>query len=189
MGKKKVELKVLEISHSQTQAQAYALLLGEVNGNRQLPLIIGALEAQVITFALKGITPPRPFTHDLFQSILDKFTISITEILIHSVKEGIFYAHISFEKDKEEFYLDARPSDAIALALRTGCPVYIYESILKAESLNVEPYSPVVSNSGEKLEVLRKALNKAIKSENYELASLLYKQIREIEGENNDSPN
>lgn len=126
-----VKLSIKGISYSQTQNGAYALILNEVDGDRQLPIVIGAFEAQSIAIALeKEITPPRPLTHDLFKTIADKYEIVITQVIIHKLVDGVFYSSIVCEKEAKEEVIDARTSDAIALALRFNAPIFTYKNIL-----------------------------------------------------------
>lgn len=126
-----VKLTIKGISYSQTQNGAYALILNEVDGDRQLPIVIGAFEAQSIAIALeKEITPPRPLTHDLFKTIADKYEIVITQVIIHKLVDGVFYSSIVCEKEAKEEVIDARTSDAIALALRFNAPILTYKNIL-----------------------------------------------------------
>jgi len=126
-----VRLKIKGISYSQTQNGAYALILNEVDGDRKLPIVIGAFEAQSIAIALeKEIKPPRPLTHDLFKNFSDRFDIVIKQVIIHKLVDGVFYSSIICERDKIEEIIDARTSDAIALALRFNAPIFTYKTIL-----------------------------------------------------------
>jgi len=126
-----VKLTIKGISYSQTQNGAYALILNEVDGDRKLPIVIGAFEAQSIAIALeKEIKPPRPLTHDLFKSFADRFDILIKQVIIHKLVDGVFYSSIICERDKIEEIIDARTSDAIALALRFQAPIFTYKNIL-----------------------------------------------------------
>ena len=126
-----VRLKIKGISYSQTQNGAYALILNEVEGDRKLPIVIGAFEAQSIAIALeKEIKPPRPLTHDLFKNFSDRFNITIKQVIIHKLVDGVFYSSIICERDKVEEIIDARTSDAIALALRFDAPIFTYKTIL-----------------------------------------------------------
>lgn len=127
---KKVELQVINITNSQAQVGAFAMLLGEVDGERQLPIIIGPAEAQATALYLKGVKTPRPLTHDLFTTSLTILGASLIRVLIYKAKDGIFYSYIYLKKDEEIIRIDARTSDAIALAVRADCPILIYESIL-----------------------------------------------------------
>jgi len=129
---KLVELKIKGISYSETQSGAYALILSEVNGNRKLPIIIGGYEAQAIAIGLeKEIKPSRPLTHDLFEEFANTFEIKIQKVIIHKLVDGVFFSNLICESNHNENSLDARTSDAIALAVRFKIPVFIYESILK----------------------------------------------------------
>ncbi|MDF4204750.1 bifunctional nuclease family protein [Maribacter sp. SA7] len=126
-----VRLKIKGISYSQTQNGAYALILNEVEGDRKLPIVIGAFEAQSIAIALeKEINPPRPLTHDLFKNFSDRFDIVIKQVIIHKLVDGVFYSSIICERDGIEEIIDARTSDAIALALRFNAPIFTYKTIL-----------------------------------------------------------
>lgn len=188
---KKVELTVINISNSQEQAPAYALILEDIEGQRQLPIIIGSPEAQAITIPLKNLVPPRPLTHDLFATCLLELGSSIREILIYKAVDGIFFSYIYLTRGIEIIKIDSRTSDAIALALRFHCPIYIYESILERECVrileqDIEQYGehevPVKEDKElgiktQSLSSLKKALAKAIEEENYELASVLRDEI------------
>ena len=126
-----VRLNIKGISYSQTQNGAYALILNEVDGERKLPIVIGAFEAQSIAIALeKEIKPPRPLTHDLFKSFADRYQIVVKQVIIHKLVDGVFYSSIICERDKIEEIIDARTSDAIALALRFNAPIFTYKNIL-----------------------------------------------------------
>lgn len=126
-----VRLNIKGISYSQTQNGAYALILSEVNGERKLPIVIGAFEAQSIAIALeKEIKPPRPLTHDLFKNFADRFEITVKQVIIHKLVDGVFYSSLICERDKIEEIVDARTSDAIALALRFNAPIFTYKNIL-----------------------------------------------------------
>jgi Uncharacterized conserved protein len=190
---KKVELQVLNITNSQAQVGAFAMLLGEVDGERQLPVIIGPAEAQATILYLKGIKTPRPLTHDLFTTSLNTLGVHLIRILIYKAKDGIFYSYIYLKKNEEIIRIDARTSDAIALAVRAECPILIYESILEQECLRI---SDEARNHSEEMEddeeltgeestashstskTLEEALEQAIKDENYELAARIRDQIK-----------
>lgn len=140
-----VKLTIKGISYSQTQNGAYALLLNEVDGDRKLPIVIGAFEAQSIAIALeKEIRPPRPLTHDLFKNFADRFDIIVKQVIIHKLVDGVFYSSLICERDKIEEIIDARTSDAIALALRFNAPIFTYKNILDKAGiyLNLNPESP-----------------------------------------------
>lgn len=138
-----VKLTIKGISYSQTQNGAYALILNEVDGERKLPIVIGAFEAQSIAIALeKEIKPPRPLTHDLFKNFADRFDIQVKQVIIHKLVDGIFYSSIICERDRIEEIIDARTSDAIALALRFDAPIFTYKNILDKAGifLKVNPF-------------------------------------------------
>lgn len=132
---KKVRLEIVGLSYSQTQSGAYALVLGESSGSRRLPIIIGGFEAQAIAIELEKMSPSRPLTHDLFKAFAQTFDINVTEVLIYNLVEGIFYAKLICTDGAREVEIDARTSDAIALAVRFGCEIYTYEFILKSAGI------------------------------------------------------
>ncbi|WP_190811221.1 bifunctional nuclease family protein [Flagellimonas sp. S3867] len=203
-----VRLKIKGISYSQTQNGAYALILNEVDGDRKLPIVIGAFEAQSIAIALeKEIKPPRPLTHDLFKNFSDRFEIVVKQVIIHKLVDGVFYSSIICERDKAEEIIDARTSDAIALALRFNAPIFTYKTILdkagiflkfssKEDEENEDDDSIVVDEilqEGETVEIesgassqgyremtleeLHKELDKAVANEDYEKAAKLRDEI------------
>lgn len=140
-----VKLTIKGISYSQTQNGAYALILNEVDGERKLPIVIGAFEAQSIAIALeKEIKPPRPLTHDLFKNFADRFDIVVKQVIIHKLVDGVFYSSIICERDKIEEIIDARTSDAIALALRFQAPIFTYKNILDKSGIYLNP-NPIES--------------------------------------------
>ncbi|TCK85024.1 bifunctional nuclease family protein [Albibacterium bauzanense] len=134
----KIKLEIIGLSYSQTQSGAYALVLGEVNGRRRLPIIIGGFEAQAIAIEIEKMTPSRPLTHDLFKSFADTFDITIEEILIYNLVDGIFFAKLICNDDGRIVEIDARTSDAIAIAVRFNCPIYTYEFILSSAGIIIE---------------------------------------------------
>lgn len=185
MNKKKVELQVLNISNSQAQAGAYAMVLGEINGPRQLPVIIGIAEAQSMMIGMRGITPPRPLTHTLFASVLKALGANLLRILIYKVENGIFYSYLYMKTEETILRIDARTSDAIALALRMNAPIFIYDDILETECLKTEHSTTANENEDtnkeaaspkKTLEQLKSALQNAIDKEDYERAA----QLRDI---------
>src|SRR3972149_11519930 len=135
---KKVKLEIVGLSYSQTQTGAYALVLGESKGKRRLPIIIGGFEAQAIAIQLEKMTPSRPLTHDLFKNFADTFNIKLKEVVIYNLVEGIFYAKLICDDHEKEIEIDARTSDAIALAVRFDCPIFTYEFILSAAGIILE---------------------------------------------------
>jgi len=201
-----VRLTIKGISYSQTQNGAYALLLSEVDGEKQLPIVIGAFEAQSIAIALeKDIRPPRPLTHDLFKSFAERFSIIVKQVIIHKLVDGVFYSSLICERDKIEEIIDARTSDAIALALRFNAPIFTYKNILdkagiflkntgepsteekevKRTELIIEDVLKETSEPSEKtksahqkpLKQLEKELDEAVKNEDYEKAAQLRDEI------------
>ena len=135
---KKIKLDIVGLSYSQTQTGAYALVLGEVNGRRRLPIIIGAFEAQAIAIEIEKMTPSRPLTHDLFKAFADAYHVSVNEVIIYNLVDGIFYAKLICNDGKKNMEIDARTSDAIALAVRFSCPIFTYEFILSAAGIVIE---------------------------------------------------
>ena len=194
-----VRLNIKGISYSQTQSGAYALVLSEEDGDRTLPIIIGAFEAQSIAIALeKEIKPPRPLTHDLFKSFADRFNIIVKQVIIHKLVDGVFYSSLICECDKIEEIIDARTSDAIALATRFNAPIFTFENILdkagiilkikdesklakskfKMEDLVADVVQETFpSFSNETLDELHKQLDQAVTNEDYELAAKIRDEI------------
>jgi bifunctional DNase/RNase len=135
---KKIKLDIVGLSYSQTQSGAYALVLGEVSGRRRLPIIIGSFEAQAIAIEIEKMTPSRPLTHDLFKSLGQAFNISVQEVVIYNLVDGIFYAKLICTDGKKVIEIDARTSDAIAVSVRFDCPIYTYEFILSTAGIVIE---------------------------------------------------
>ncbi len=135
---KKVELEIVALSHSITQTHSYAVVLGELNGLRRLPIVIGAFEAQAIAVALERMQPSRPLTHDLFANVLDTFAIELTEVLIYKLEEGVFYAKLVCNHNDTSVEIDSRTSDALAMAVRANCRIYTYDNILDTAGLFLE---------------------------------------------------
>ena len=183
---KRVKLKVLGISYSQTQSGAYALVLIEEKGERRIPIIIGGFEAQAIVVKLENLDPPRPLTHDLFKSFADEFNISISEVFIYKLEEGVFFSTLICNNGVKEFTIDSRTSDAVALALRFGCPIYITDEILEKAGIVINPSETTVlpvsddeelneTETGKYVsysdEELYRMIDEAIKTEDYERAA------------------
>lgn len=135
---KKIELEIVALSHSITQTHSYAVVLGEVNGVRRLPIVIGGFEAQAIAVALEKMQPSRPLTHDLMKNFMNAFGISLHEIIICDLQEGIFYSKLVCSSEYDTVEIDSRTSDALALAVRFGCPIYTYENILDSAGIIME---------------------------------------------------
>jgi len=188
----KIRLEIIGMSYSQSQTGAYALILGEKNGKRRLPIIIGGFEAQAIAIELEKIKTPRPLTHDLFKYFADAFNIEVREIIINKFHEGVFYAQLLCSDGTRIIEVDSRTSDAIALALRFNCPIYTYEEIMKAASILVEedadtpsalnPENQPKSSSkqeftGKSLTELNEMLQSAIENEEYEKASRIRDEL------------
>jgi bifunctional DNase/RNase len=197
---KKVRLEIVGLSYSQTQSGAYALVLGESLGSRRLPIIIGGFEAQAIAIELEKMSPSRPLTHDLFKAFAQTFEITVTEVLIYNLVEGIFYAKLICTDGAREVEIDARTSDAIALAVRFNCEIYTYEFILKsagivlddeAEGITAadeptitaaEPAENVISGDEYKSkssEELKNLLQSALDEEKYEMASKIRDELNQ----------
>lgn len=135
---KKIKLDIVGLSYSQTQSGAYALVLGEINGRRRLPIIIGSFEAQAIAIEIEKMTPSRPLTHDLFKNFAQAFNIVIQEVIIYNLVDGIFYSKLICSDGKKTIEIDARTSDAIAMAVRFDCAIYTYEFILSSAGIVIE---------------------------------------------------
>jgi len=135
---KKIKLDIVGLSYSQTQSGAYALVLGEVSGRRRLPIIIGSFEAQAIAIEIEKMTPSRPLTHDLFKSFAQAYHIAIQEVIIYNLIDGIFYSKLVCSDGRKTVEIDARTSDAIAMAVRFDCPIYTYEFILSTAGIVIE---------------------------------------------------
>ena len=189
---KRVKLKVMGISYSQTQSGAYALILIEEKGERRIPIIIGGFEAQAIVIKLENLDPPRPLTHDLFKKFADEFNISITEVMIYKLEEGVFFSKLVCSNDEKTYSIDSRTSDAVAIALRFGCPIYITEEILDKAGITISTTEGEVAASGDSDtifetdnskyasysdEELFKMIDEAVKTEDYEKAASIRDEI------------
>lgn len=190
----KIKLEILGLSPSQSQTGSFALVLGEEYGNRRLPIIIGMFEAQAIAIEIEKIQPNRPMTHDLFKSFAKAFNYSVTEIIISDLKEGIFFARLQCTDGIRNTVIDARPSDAIAIALRFNVPIYTYESILSeagitsgSQSDSDEEIEDIVQTPKPRslsdqiknmsLEELQKVLEESLNNEEYEKAAKIRDEI------------
>ncbi len=132
---KKIELEIVALSHSITQTHSYAVVLGEINGTRRIPIVIGGFEAQAIAVALEKMNPNRPLTHDLMRNFMIAFNVELNEIIINDVQEGVFFSTLICSSANDTLEIDSRTSDALALAVRFGCPIYTYENVLNESSV------------------------------------------------------
>lgn len=177
---KKVKLEIVGLSYSQTQTGAYALVLGEAKGKRRLPIIIGGFEAQAIAIELEKMTPSRPLTHDLFKSFAEGFNINVSEVIIYNLVEGIFFAKLISHDGKKEVEIDARTSDAIALAVRFNCPINTYEFILSQAGIILDDEALAAANEGEPADDLVEAdVNDYLKKSTEELKQMLQTALEE----------
>ncbi len=183
---------IVALSHSVTQSNNYAVVLGEQEGTRRLPIVIGGFEAQAIAVAIEGMKPNRPLTHDLFKNTLETFNIELKEIIINNLLEGIFYARLICMKDGELIEIDSRTSDALALAVRFRCPIYTYEFILDAAGVVLEDSDEADEDSEEvseetvkkgnslssySVDDLNKILEEVLAKEDYERAAEIRDEI------------
>lgn len=178
---KKIELEIVALSHSITQTHSYAVVLGELNGLRRLPIVIGGFEAQAIAVALEKMQPSRPLTHDLMKNFMNAFNVELHEVIISDLNDGIFYAKLICTDKKDTLEIDSRTSDALALAVRFGCPIYTYENILEQAGISMEepegkrgerktPETPSESEenlSAMSLEELNQLLKEVLEHEDY----------------------
>lgn len=180
----KVRLDIIALSHSVTQSHNYAVILGEQQGKRRLPIVIGGFEAQAIAVAMENMTPNRPLTHDLFKNTLDSFDIQLEEIIINNLLDGIFYAQLVCQQNGRTLLIDARTSDAISLAVRFQCPIYTYEFILESAGVILEeettpgegaavskPKAPSLESMS--IEALEALLQESLEKEDYEKAAII----------------
>ncbi len=190
---KKIKLDIVGLSYSQTQSGAYALVLGEVSGRRRLPIIIGSFEAQAIAIEIEKMTPSRPLTHDLFKSFGQAYHINVQEIIIYNLVDGIFYAKLICSDGKKVVEIDARTSDAIAVAVRFDCPIYTYEFILSSAGIVIEGndfvYLENISETPEEktttaggftslsVDELKTKLQEALAEESYEKAAKIRDEL------------
>ncbi|HMW12066.1 MAG TPA: bifunctional nuclease family protein [Chitinophagales bacterium] len=199
---KKIELEIINITQGFTHHHSYAVVLGEIKGKRRLPIVIGGTEAQAIAIALENMPPARPLTHDLFKTVMDTFHVALSEIIITNLLDGVFYSKLICIFNGEEYEIDSRTSDAIALAIRFNCPIYIYGNILDNSGLILmEETNPeideiedvildAVSSVSEKdktdytiytYKELSKMLDEALANENYEKAATIRDELNKRE--------
>ena len=193
-----IQVDIIGLSTSPSSGGAYALVLGEVGGNRRLPIIIGAFEAQAIALELEKIQPPRPMTHDLLRGLFDAFGAEVTDIVIDDLREGTFFAKVRYVYEDEEAMLDARPSDAVALAVRTDAPIFVASAVLDeagipaddgdgddvgddvGEAIPEREASDPVTQAMSRLDRMESQLQKAIEDEDYETAARLRDEINRM---------
>ncbi|CAK9249927.1 unnamed protein product [Sphagnum jensenii] len=200
---KKIELEIIALSHSVTQSHSFAVVLGEVDGTRRLPIVIGGFEAQAIAVALENMKPSRPLTHDLMKTVCDTFALELQYIYISKLLDGVFYSNLVFTNSIETCEVDSRTSDALALAVRFGCPIYVNENILEEAGVEADagaegapasetdlekkieeltaaaPASPKAGSNyaGMNDEELNEALQSALEHEDYERAARIRDEL------------
>ncbi|MEO6732918.1 MAG: bifunctional nuclease domain-containing protein [Ferruginibacter sp.] len=188
---KKIELEIVALSHSITQTHSYAVVLGEVNGLRRLPIVIGGFEAQAIAVALERMSPSRPLTHDLMKNFMMAFNVELHEVIINDLQEGIFYSKLVCSSEKDTVEIDSRTSDALALAVRFGCPIFTYDNILDSAGILMEgdakkkkPNAPITTETGRddlkalSIEELNSLLNEVLEQEDYIRAIAIRDEIK-----------
>lgn len=177
MSRNKTELRVLSLSFSQEESGVYALLLGEMDGERQLAVIIGTTEAQAILLELRGIRSPRPLSHQLFASVIEALNVRLLRVLIYKVEKGLFYSYLFLQAENSIIRVDARTSDAIAIAMYLQSPIFIYEDLLEREKLNLgnkkTQSDDTLAKEQPPIESIKRALEEAVEAEEYEKAALL----------------
>lgn len=194
---KKIELEIVALSHSITQTHSYAVVLGEMNGLRRLPIVIGGFEAQAIAVALERMNPSRPLTHDLMKNFMLAFNVDLLEIVINDFQEGIFYAKLVCHSASDTIEIDSRTSDALAMAVRFGCPIYTYENILQQAGVHMEgegakTHSPSVTHESSSendnlkkmtLAELQELLNEVLEHEDYIKAIAIRDELKSRESQ------
>ncbi|MEX0600146.1 MAG: bifunctional nuclease domain-containing protein [Rhodothermales bacterium] len=188
-----IQVDIIGLSTSPSSGGAYALVLGEVGGNRRLPIIIGAFEAQAIALELEKIQPPRPMTHDLLRDTLDAVDAEVMDVVIDELREGTFFAKIRYVHDGDEGQLDSRPSDAVALAVRVDAPIYVAPSVMEEAGIPTEEEGTAALSTGQveaaeessmtQLERMEHQLESAIEEEDYEKAAELRDEIKRLQSE------
>jgi bifunctional DNase/RNase len=190
---KRIELEIVALSHSITQTHSYAVVLGEVNGLRRIPIVIGGFEAQAIAVALERMNPSRPLTHDLMKNFMLAFNVDLHEVVINDLQEGIFYSQLVCSSANDTVEIDSRTSDALALAVRFGCPIYTYDNILDQAGVMMEDdgkkkkeaNTPITSEQGGSddlksmsLDELNTLLNEVLEQEDYIKAIAIRDEIK-----------
>lgn len=196
-----IQVDIIGLSTSPSSGGAYALVLGEIDGNRRLPIIIGAFEAQAIALELEKIQPPRPMTHDLLRDTFEAVDIDVFEVVIDELREGTFFAKVRYRLDGEERQLDSRPSDAVALAVRVDAPIFVSPEVLDeagiaADEEDVSALAEAETGGGEeeeesgpvsRLQRMENELEKAVEEEDYEKAAELRDEIEALKREQNQN--
>ncbi len=188
---KKIELEIVALSHSITQTHSYAVVLGEINGLRRLPIVIGGFEAQAIAVALERMSPSRPLTHDLMKNFMMAFNVDLHEVIISDLQEGIFYSKLVCSSENDTVEIDSRTSDALALAVRFGCPIFTYDNILESAGILMEndekkkANTPITTETGNKddlklmtMEELETLLTEVLEHEDYIRAIAIRDEIK-----------
>ena len=189
---KKIELEIVALSHSITQTHSYAVVLGEVNGLRRLPIVIGGFEAQAIAVALERMSPSRPLTHDLMKNFMMAFNVDLHEVIISDLQEGIFYSKLVCSSENDTVEIDSRTSDALALAVRFGCPIFTFDNILESAGILMEndenkkkTNAPITTETGGRddlksmsLQELDTLLNEVLEHEDYIRAIAIRDEIK-----------
>jgi uncharacterized protein len=193
---RRIELGIIALSHSVTQSHNYTVVMSERRGKRRLPIVIGSFEAQAIAVAMERMVPNRPLTHDLFKNTLETFEITLREVVINNLLDGIFYARLICERNGETFEIDARTSDAVAMAVRFECPIYTYDFILEAAGMILEENNEQEEESGNPrtnaskelesldsygLDMLQQRMQEAIEGEDYETAAKIRDELKRRE--------
>lgn len=197
-----IQVDIVGLSTSPSSGGAYALVLGEIEGDRRLPIIIGAFEAQAIALELENIQPPRPMTHDLLRDLYDSMEAEVVDVVIDDLRDGTFFAKINYTHDSDEKQLDSRPSDAVALAVRVDAPIYVAPSVLEEAGIPTEEEElSELSAPGaaaqeaeeqeemSQLERMEVQLQKAVDEENYERAAELRDEIQRLKNEQGNGNN
>lgn len=194
---RKIELEIIALSHSVTQSHSFAVVLGEVGGSRRLPIVIGGFEAQAIAVALDNMKPSRPLTHDLMKTLCDTFDIHLEYIYISKLLDGVFYSNLVCKKGDDLFEVDSRTSDALALAVRFDCPIYVEESIILEAGVEADPNEENAVTASEEKQIaelttphsapsnynemsvadLQVQLKAALDNEDYELAARIRDEL------------
>jgi uncharacterized protein len=189
---KKIKLEIIALSHSITHSHNYAIILGESNGTKRLPVVIGGFEAQSIAVALENMIPTRPLTHDLFKNTLQSFDIVLQEVIINQLQEGVFYSKLVFVKEGKEFHIDSRTSDAIAMAVRYNAPIYTYNTIIDIAGVEIDDNlfadkpQKITDSEEQKSKpiadlnnaALKALLDKALEREDYEKAAQIRDEMK-----------